>query len=393
MTSDHFLNAITLLFMKSVSFAIGITVLLSVCSCESNDRTQENDVPVVEIDLGQVPMADSAVATVFRNPSYVVLKGAMLGTITQMLDWGDRYVIFDRKQNYVYLFDTAGQLIRRVGQIGKGPREYVHISCVGFDCDNDLLMLYADQPDKMIYYDREGKFVKEESNRSGVVFNRGIVARNGQLYGVQSANRGETGHTLFRIDADEKSTPFLPFENWPASVSRGTYMTAADSGTLWISRPFDNRVYRLDPEADGPKAVYLFDFGSGNLSARNAERLLDDYSVIKQANEERKVYHVTKLSRLGRYLFFSAVGGDGWLLDTSTDRVRKLTTVPATGGLQLGIWSYIPLENQQNKAVLYILPMDAEEYNKAERVPVLDSLYRANEEFQNPILVIYDVKG
>lgn len=371
--------------------AVGWAVL-GLIGCGPGRRTQE-DVPVVEIDLGQEPMTDSATAAVFRNPSYLVLKGAMLGTITQMLDWGDRYAIFDREQNYAYLFDTAGQLIRRVGQIGKGPREYVHLSCIGLDHDNDWLMLYADRPDKIVYYDREGKFVKEELNRSGIVLNRGITVRNGQMYGLQSSYRGETGHTLFRIDADGGSTPFLPFEDWPASISRGAYMTAADSGTLWISRPFDNRVYRLDPEADGPKTVYLFDFGSGNIPEGYVERQ-DDYSAIMQAEEEKKVYHVTKLSRLGRYLFFTAVGSDGWLLDISTDRVRKLTTVPATGGLQLGIWSYIPLENQHNKAVLYILPADAtEESGEANRLPVLDSLHRANAEYQNPILVIYDVEN
>ena len=361
-------------------------------SCGGPDGRTGEDVPVVEIDLGQKPMADSAAAAVFRNPSYVVLNGVMIGTITQMLDWDDRYVIFDRKQNYVCLFDTTGQFIRQVGQAGKGPREYVHLSCIGFDIDNDLLMLYADQPDKIIYYDREGKFVKEEPNRSGVVFNRGIVARNGQMYGVQSANRGESGHTLFRIDKDGGAIPFLPFKDWPASISRGIYMTTADSGRVWISRPFDNRVYCLDPEAEGPKTIYAFDFGRGNMPEGYVAGQ-DDYSVIMRAEEEQKVYHVTKLSRLGRYLFFTAAGGDGWLLDVPTGGVQKLATVPATGVLQLEIWSYMPLEYQQNKAVLQILPMDVVEDGNAARLPVVDSLNRENVEFQNPILVIYEVEN
>lgn len=348
--------------------------------------------PTVRLSMDEAPLADTAAGRLFRNPSYVMLRGRMLGSISQLLDWRDRYVIFDRKQNNVYLFDTTGQFIRQVGQAGKGPREYVHLSCIGFDIDNDWLMLYADQPDKILYYDREGKFVKEEPNRSGIVFNRGITGRNGQVYGVQSANRGETGHTLFRIDKDGGVIPFLPFKDWPASISRGSYMTAADSGVLWISRPFDNRVYRLDPEADGPKTIYAFDFGRGNMPEGYVAGQ-DDYSAIMRAEEEQKVYHVTKLSRLGRYLFFTATGGDGWLLDVSTGGVQKLATVPATGGLQLEIWSYMPLEYQQNKAVLQILPMDAVEDGNAARLPVVDSLNRENVEFQNPILVIYEVEN
>lgn len=162
------------------------------CGPRASDA-DDAQVPTVRLSMDEAPLADTVAGRLFRNPSYVTLRGRMLGSISQLLDWRDRYVIFDRKQNYVYLFDTTGQFIRQVGQVGKGPREYVRLS--GVALAGDTLVLYADQPNKLMYYDRVGDFLGERPIARRYCFLEGIGygGADDRVYGVMPANRGGFG--------------------------------------------------------------------------------------------------------------------------------------------------------------------------------------------------------
>lgn len=366
-------------------------IILGLTSCGSGQPTKNTASPtVVRIDRNTEPLAADTVAAIFTSPSYVVLKGALLGDPKRILRWDDKYVIHDRKQNRVYLFDTTGQLIRQVGQQGKGPREYIQVS--GTAIHNDQLVLYADRPSKLMFFDRQGEFLNEKPLGNEYCFTEGIVSGgDGCLYGVMTGNRGDNGHTAFRIQ-DDGIVPLLPYEQWPASVTGGTVMTAADKGTIWLSRPFDYNIYRIDPETNEPESAFRLDFGSGNMPERYAEGV-DDFDLIMRANKEKIVLHCAKPCQVGRYLLLSTMP-DYWLLDTDNGTVRKIGDIPADGGANVHARNYFPIEYQTDRIAITIDPLrteDAIEKGEIARTPVLDSLLKANSEFQNPILVVYTI--
>lgn len=368
------------------------SVAAGLCSISCGEKARQDTMKttIVKVDQDIEPLADSAVARIFTDPTYIVLKGALLGNVNQILDWGDRYVIFDSKQNDVYLFDTTGMLIRQVSRKGKGPQEYIQVS--GIAIDGNKLVLYADRPNKLMYYDRNGNFLIEQPVDNNYCFMHGIAyASPAKLYGVQPANRGNSGHTVSLI-SEHTIADFLPYENWPAAVSGGSYVNVADSGVIWVSRPFDNNVYRISPDADEPKAVYRLDFGAGNMPEGYAEGV-DDFDLIMRAQKENKVFHASKLCQIGHYLLFNTLT-TYWLLDMDNNTVQRVGDLPSRGGVTVHPWGYVPLEYQDRKVVMQISPMYTEDQIKQGKLvptPTLDSLMAANAEYDNPILVVYKV--
>lgn len=373
----------------AVSFVIGMVG----CGPRASDA-DDAQVPTVRLSMDEAPLADTVAGRLFRNPSYVTLRGRMLGSISQLLDWRDRYVIFDRKQNYVYLFDTTGQFIRQVGQVGKGPREYVRLS--GVALAGDTLVFYADQPNKLMYYDRAGDFLGERPIARRYCFLEGIGygGADGRVYGVMPANRGTSGYTVARLTEDETDgADFLPFKEWPAAVTAGAILTAADSGVLWISRPFDNRVYRVDRTNGEPRAVFRLDFGAGNMPAGYTEGL-DDYDVILKASKEGIVFHAARPCQVGDRLLIGTFG-NYFLIDLADGTARKVESIAVGDGVEGQFWSYVPMEYQSRRLVLQLIPERVQALAGMGRMkvtPQMDSLLQANGKLENPILMIYELE-
>lgn len=373
----------------AVSFVIGMVG----CGRSASDA-DDAQVPTVRLSMDEAPLADTVAGRLFRDPSYVTLRGRMLGSISQLLDWRDRYVIFDRKQNYVYLFDTTGRFIRQVGQAGKGPREYVRLS--GVALAGDTLVFYADQPNKLMYYDRVGDFLGERPIARRYCFLEGIGygGADDRVYGVMPANRGASGYTVTRLTEDgTDGADFLPFEEWPAAVTAGAILTAADSGVLWISRPFDNRVYRVDRTNGEPRAVFRLDFGAGNMPAGYTEGL-DDYDVILKASKEGVVFHAARPCQVGDWLLIGTFG-NYFLIDLADGTARKVESIAVGDGVEGQFWSYVPMEYQSRRLVLQLIPERVQALAGMGRMkvtPQMDSLLQANGELENPILMIYELE-
>ncbi len=375
--------------MKTFFLRIAIVAVcvIGVASCGTK-QTEEPVVPVVRVDLDMAALSEEEAGQIFTDPSYVVLRGVLLGQIEQILDWGDRYVIYDQKQEKVYLFDTLGQLICPVGAQGKGPHEYVQLGGIGLN--GEELVLGSILPHRLMFFDKNGNFLRDEPTES-VVFNKGIACSGGKIYGVSSCNRGESGYTVRRIDSG-LDTPYLPRENCPASIAGGAYQSVADSGIIWISRPFDNRVYRIDPQNNGPEPVFEFDFGNGNIPESYTDGI-NDVEVIMNARKENKVFHAARPCQIGQQLMVGT-GGNYLLVDLTDGEVRRIQDIPVCEGLTINPWGYVPLAYQHRRIAMQVDPLYANEDIEKGHIShssTLDSLMSANSEYQNPILVVFNV--
>lgn len=372
-------------------FASVYIAAASLCvGCGSQPESKGTTPIVITMDQEAEPLQDSAAARIFTAPSYLTLHGALIGEIERILDWGDRYVIFDRKQSGVYLFDTTGNLIRKVGRQGKGPQEYIRVS--GVALTNDSLALYADEPNKMMYYDREGLFIREHPVDNRFRFLEGIAyGGSGQFYGVQPANRGASGYTIGTID-ENATADYLPFNDWPAPVVGGLVVTAADSNRIWISRPFDPCVYRVEAASAAPEPQFVLDFGKGNFSTGYAAGM-EDFDLIMKAMKERVVLHCASVCQVGHYVMLRAMP-DYWLLDPNSRTAQKIDRIDAGGGLVVYARRYIPVEYQTRKIAIQVDPFDLKqqiEQGELKRTPTIDSLLRIDQESSNPILVLFRV--
>lgn len=328
------------------------------------------------------------------NPSILVFKGIQIGEIQRIAYWKDQFLVYDWQQNKIFLFDHAGNYVRTFGRIGKGPQEYIQIRGFAIDTDRDEVIVYADRPGKLIVFDLDGNVIREVT-LAGRAYTDGVAYSSEYIFGFRSANRGEDGYSIARwkTDAPSLHQDFLAFTNWPAAISYGVRMTVADSGIVWVSRPFDNRIYRIDPSYPEPRARFTLDFGSAN-AANDYARNVNDEHLFRKAKSDEKVLHVAKVSQVRSHLFFLAIT-DYYMLDCHDGKVTKVAQVSGPGGMVCNFWNYIPLE-YQNRQIAFIIPpeeiTDALSENKWHKTPLLDSCLQANQPHQNPLLVLYNFR-
>ena len=73
----------------------------------------------------------------------------------------DKMIIFDDRLDAVYLFDTKGNFITRIGARGQGPKEYIQITDIYVDAEKKEILLLCDIPYKIMFFNLDGKFIRE----------------------------------------------------------------------------------------------------------------------------------------------------------------------------------------------------------------------------------------
>jgi hypothetical protein len=69
-------------------------------------------------------------------------------------------LIIDRQQG-IMLFDNNGGFIRKIGNRGRGPGEYLKITASTYDYKKQLLIIYGDTARKLLVYNLAGDCIKE----------------------------------------------------------------------------------------------------------------------------------------------------------------------------------------------------------------------------------------
>jgi hypothetical protein len=82
------------------------------------------------------------------------------------------------KTGRFFLFNRKGGFIAQIGDIGEGPGEYLRTANSYFiDEENKQIILFAIQPDRFLYYDMTGKYIKSVQSE-----NKDISERTGGTY-------------------------------------------------------------------------------------------------------------------------------------------------------------------------------------------------------------------
>lgn len=375
--------------MKQILLYSLVVVLFLLGCSPQEQKTQGATVVIVDPDMPM--MTSEEMAQHFTNDRMVILRGTILGDIERLIDWNGRLVVFDRRGQQVVFFDTIGNCISKIKRLGKGPGEYIHLEDCTIDNAKDELILYADQPGKLIWFDREGNYLREEHVSDCF---REVVCYGDNLYGVNCGfGRTMAENTITRMMSNDIVNTELqvPLKKRSPNVSAGSWLTT--NGTnLWLSRPLDYTLYFLDPETGQLLPRYQLDLGKATVP-ENETNLEIDLQKLTQAGF---VFHVSEVGVVGKYLFFSTVL-DEYMMDTATGQLAKMGKVQLFDSSEYSITTYRLLTNQDKRIVRVVavmrLQMWSEEMkNKGQKNAELEKVMAANEEFMNPVLLFQDVR-
>ena len=365
---------------------IGLSLFFGMVGCSSS-KQETTEIPVITIDPGKQMTAEE-MAQHFTNDRLVILRGAMLGRIDRIIDWGDRFVILDGKEQQAVIFDTTGNCIVQIKRQGKGPGEYVQVGDCAVDPSTDELVLLADQPGKLLWFDRDGKYLREKRVSACMTELAGL----GETWYGQ--NCSVSGNTLTRITPSGEETPMLPHLPDLPNAYAGKSLHS-NGKTVLLSRPFDYTIYALNGESGEFEPLCKLDWGNEGLSEAQLTESLD----MDQIRRDQKTYHVAPVGQVGSYLFVRGISfhvSFGLMINPQTGEMKSLGWTTPFRSLDCSIGGYNLVENQDRYIAHEILPIILESWSetlksKGERNAQLDSVMAANVDM-NSVLLFQDVK-
>ncbi len=140
-----------------------ITITITLFSCENKYREKRQDtIPVVKINVNEIEsdFADN-LSEVFEPIDIIPLETkqeSFVGGASRIKFYGDNIYVFDKDgAKGLLVFSKNGKFKYKIGNIGKGPGEYLYPK--DFDIYKDEIRIL--DLNKIVVYDISGKFKKE----------------------------------------------------------------------------------------------------------------------------------------------------------------------------------------------------------------------------------------
>ena len=195
-------------------------------------------------------------STVFKEIEIVVLKGEeapIPGPHVNMIVKNDTYYISDPiHSGKVHLFNSSGEYMNSVGEIGRGPMEYIDLSDMIIEENGDI-SVYSYQGE-LNTYSPQGRFLR---NRAFVYNSRHFTKANGYNYHFF----GDGSYTPFQLYITDNNNQLidscLVSANVPYfSSTSPVFSTFKDA--LNLCPNYGNVIYRFVDYK--PQVSYTFDF-------------------------------------------------------------------------------------------------------------------------------------
>lgn len=324
-----------------------VSVLLGIWSCSPNRRAKMKPaVPTISVhEVENVPAwpkpgktNDGFFTSEIDSVKYILLETSpesMLGEISQIFRMGDSLMVVDAYVGHsVSVFDLEGKFCYRIGDVGRGPGEYVSLGYVHVS-DNGLVYLSDSGSGKILVYTKEGEFVKEHrlKNSAPQTF---FMWNDSVIIGGYSGYRLNAPYRLVWMDMEgnelETALPYMTGRQYVA----GNFLKGEHSEILF-SCPLNDTIFQVTAHSVTP---YLsMGFYDKNVLDNFVEdtKNMNENAYLKELYRSDEITnlidvfrcdnHWVTYSQKGRYTYVSVIDKnrrDYWRSDIK----KKLIHIP-----------------------------------------------------------------
>ena len=291
-----------LIVVRSVRAIAGVAVLFLYCSnCSISDRGSSEE-------FIQLPRQFVPIESTIKEVEYIALEtddAHLLGSHVDILADSSSWFLLDKGNGRLYRYSDSGLFLNEIGHRGNGPGEYVQIQDVQVIKDTVLVFAF---PFKLIYYDVEGVFIKEEEIEG--LGDNSIKVGNGIL-----TYRGYRPDEKYRLSyyLRDSRKDFLFSKRHVINMSTGDPVFSMSNDSISVVDSYNNTVYVF---SDGKLSPFVsFDFGK--------------YAIPEE------FYHFSDPYKGGEYLLsrdFARISrfvlnGDEWLAEIPLQSGDSVVTV------------------------------------------------------------------
>jgi hypothetical protein len=364
--------------------------------CISVDSISSSKAINAELNTKIKPLIDSAL---IKSRKVIVLETvneSLISSITRILTDNDHLFIFDKKNQKVIIFDNNGKYISNISKKGNGPNEYNQITDVCFDESRKQLIVLCTIPQKLMYFNLSGEFIKE--NPLSSIYTE-LKADEKYIYLLNSDyNNNKVSEysiqTMSKL-TNEINSKLPILDNLFGLRSNGKELVSSNG--IYFSRMIDNNVYCIKSGSVQP--VYKFDFGSSNLNDEYIDKIKNPRKFMDECFTNKYICSISNVVNTKDHLYFCTNLPTIYCLSKGTNNIDQHSTFFDTE-LRIGKSNFIPVEGSQSKiAVEYNQIFLNRMMNASKFQSKSDITYKKRQELiakltaeSNPILIIYELK-
>lgn len=319
----------------------------------------------------------------------------LISRISKIIQTEGKLFLLDKETDRIFLLSQQGKFIKSLFSRGRAPGECVNVMDISFDRENEELIVYADSPGKIMFFDSNGCF-KREIPCDRLVYAIASVREN-RLAGINIFSR-EPAHyiSVLKYDSlhisDERKFPMEQHRICDI-FAEGALLLKGKS--ICFTKRYDNTIYRLTDE--GIEEFLHIDFGKYNFPENLISRKMGEAEFTEQVVLQKKaVYSIVNTKEIGNHVFFNtnnlgtyvvtpdSLRGDYWKYILNTE-------------LRLEHLNMLPIEDAENKLIAFsesILSLkDQVKYMSAKKAPVwFKEKVKEALDTDNPVVFLYHYK-
>ncbi|MDR3266193.1 MAG: 6-bladed beta-propeller [Tannerella sp.] len=277
-----------------IAFTFFVVCLFSKCTCSSDSTnskgTVNNDgeILTLKFNFDETPVNIHDIGLI-SDVEILNLdcEEAIFGEISKIIRHKNRIYILDKRQTYsVIIYDTLGNFVNLIDKHGQGPNEYIQLSDIFINPDDETLNLVSRTDRKILKHDLNGNLIKVEKMPKmfsnllkvkdgylGDMANTAIYEKNSNNVWTLS-NKLELKDGFFEIDPTWESS-LIAHESFSQYKDKTYYTTFLDFNVYSIK--------------NGKCSVaYTFDFGKHTWPKEYIE--YDKYKSLRKDGDGWKLY-------------------------------------------------------------------------------------------------------
>ena len=288
---------------------VGIISVITFCSCTANlSQTFERKGNEAEINLDNIKTKTEdyfLYSSMYKNVKTILLETnelCLIGRITKMRVCDKFFIVLDGSiAKSLYIFDKEGHFIRKIGNTGQGPGEYLSPSDFSVDKVGNLIYVLDSQLNRINIYDlRTGKFVRSIVFGDNNVRSHNIEYVGGILFADAYFREQSDDNYLIRIIQDPSGKidgRFLNVKEYRKGVSNTSFgnrnvFYLRENGNAVFVQPFMDKIIEISKDSVFP----LFDIKSNDVLTSE---------IIKSAMEKDVNRYYLDLIKYNKYFLIS----------------------------------------------------------------------------------------
>ncbi|MBP3426209.1 MAG: 6-bladed beta-propeller [Rikenellaceae bacterium] len=244
-----------MIYRHFIYYILFVAYILSGCCNKANDSVRG----AINIDLTK--SCDCSDSDLFEDVRLIKLNTGddFIGCVDKVVWCDDQFVVLDKQQNKVFVFDENGKIQTIINRVGRGPNEYLSIGDI--DCKEGVIFIFDDSSYRLCRYDMAGEFLGTNKVCEG--YHIAVMDDGVAVYAGEDAEEFEL---ITFNEQCEQSGSYLEVDDvlnsLPITFVNETSLSKCEDEIL-LTRYFDYTVYSLKDNSVEPK--YKFSFGSDNF--------------------------------------------------------------------------------------------------------------------------------